>query len=158
MPIDPVAFSPDILAQLDTIALEVTQPRKLLIIPPGLPDPPKDEDGIEAHLLLLSIHSKQARIHANKVASEAIDRLKTVGLSASLSEDEEAETNDAVDRLLSVLVGWHLVDARGKKINLPFTVENARALLKLPSMGWLLDRGLRYYRTDTNFTKASPKS
>lgn len=113
----------------------------------------KDKAGKEAYVALLSIDSDAGR---------AIDRAHNLAQMRSARsgrnlKDNTDFTEQQIEQLVALTVGWHLVDLEGNPIDVPFSPENARELWNDPGMAWLRKQAWVFVNTAGNFIKGSSK-
>lgn len=116
------------------LELEIEAPFRLVLVHPVTRQPMRDAEGNNAYIDHYSADSEIARKHQRTVQRR---RLAMRGRMKITPEEIEGE---AVEILAALTVGWHLVDLKGKVIDLPFTADNARELYANPAVGWLREQ------------------
>lgn len=105
-------------------------PRKMVLRPFGA-DPVMDKNGEPSHIMLAGPDSAAAHEFRLKQMSDALERRN------AKASPQEIDSR-AVDYLVALTVGWHLVDAKtGEPIDIPCTPQNVRALYTDRTNPWV---------------------
>lgn len=136
-------------SEFSGLELDVEKPIKLVLVHPVTRQPMRDEDGKEAYI---EHHSSDSSIALKHQRSVQRRRLAMRGRLKVTPEELEAE---AVELLAALTTGWHLVGLNGKKIDIPFTQENARKLYANPAVGWLREQYDESAADRANFSQGS---
>lgn len=143
------------MSEFAALGLNVSASVRMPIIYPGDDEPLKDEEGKEAYLELLSEDSAEGRAFERRLSRDVVRKLRRGGRKAV---DDEDPLEFQVDKLCTLITGWYLVAPGGKRIDVPFSVDKARALFSDPSLTWLRKQALFFVADAANFTKASSMS
>lgn len=122
------------MSKFSGLELGVDEPFRLVLVHPVTRQPMRDDKGNEAYIEHYSSDSEIARKHQRAVQRR---RLAMRGRAKITPEELEAE---AAEILAALTAGWHLVDLKGKVIDMPFSHENARELYANPAVGWLREQ------------------
>jgi hypothetical protein len=131
------------------LELEVETPFRLVLVHPIARQPMRDEQGNPAYIDHYSSDSEIARKHQRNIQRR---RLAMRGRMKITPEELEAE---AVDILAALTVDWHLVDLKGRVIDLEFSQEHARRLYANPAVSWLREQLDESTSDRANFSKGS---
>jgi hypothetical protein len=137
------------MSKFDALALAVDSPSRMPIYHPTSQQPLRDTDGNEGYLDLLSADSTAAKKYERSVTDR---RLAVRGRSKLTAAELEAE---AIEQLVALTKGWHLIGLDGSPIAVDFTPTNARELYSSPAMAWLRDQAQAWIADRANFSKAS---
>jgi len=139
------------MSKFAALALEVEKPVRMTIVHPVSRQPLRDADGNEAYIDLFSGDSEPARKHQRTAQRR---RIAMRGRGKITPEEIEA---DSVELLAALTAGWMLLALDGARLDVPFSIENARELYADPSVAWLRDQVDEFAAERANFSKASPK-
>lgn len=131
------------------LELSVEKPFRLLLVHPVTRQPIRDAEGNEAYIEHYSGDSEIARKHDRSVARR---RLAMRGRAKLTPEEIESS---AIELLAALTTGWNLLDLNGKKIDVPFTQENARELYGNSAVGWLREQLDESASDRANFSQGS---
>jgi hypothetical protein len=131
------------------LQLEVETPFRLLLVHPVTRQPMRDKEGNPAYIDHYSADSEIARKHQRAIQRR---RLAMRGRMKITPEEIEAE---AVDILVALTVGWHLVDLKGEVIDIEFKQENVRDLYSDSSISWLREQIDESTADRGNFSRGS---
>jgi len=107
-------------------------------------------DGKPVSLTLAGADSERFR-RAQRAATNRKLRANQAGRRVQLSA-EELE-NDALEMIVAATIGWQGISI-GADGDLPFTIDNARAIYK--KLPWLREQADAFISDRANFLKASP--
>lgn len=148
------------MSKFGSLGVVTDQPVKMPIVLPGDVDPLVDQDGREAYIAFLPWDSDEGRKFDAAQQRDVVRKGFRQKSRAELLAD--AENADAVKeqaaRLTALAAGWHLVDANGAALNLPFTPENAFELFTAAEMGWLRRAAWVFVVNEANFMRRSSKT
>jgi hypothetical protein len=94
----------------------------------------RDKEGNLAYIDHYAADSEIARKHQRAIQRR---RLAMRGRMKITPEELESE---AIDILVALTVGWHLVDLKGDVIDIEFKQENVRDLYSDSSISWLREQ------------------
>lgn len=118
---------------LESLAVSADDAGTLILLHPSTNMPIRDKNGGEAHLLLLGIDSAEGQKQRREATTRALMRR-----NKALTADElEAQ---AVEQLVALTKGWHLVAPSGDVIDFPFTPQNARTLYSDRKFAWIREQ------------------
>lgn len=121
------------MTSLDSLAVVADEAGKLILLHPSTNAPIRDKNDVEAHILLLGIDSAEGQKQRREATTRALQRR-----NKALTADElEAQ---AVDQLVALTKGWHLVSPDGEVIDFPFTPANARQLYGNRKFAWIREQ------------------
>lgn len=121
------------MTSLDSLAVVADEPGKLILIHPTTNAPIRDKADTEAHILLLGIDSAEGQKQRREATTRALQRRNR----QMTAEELEAQ---AIDQLVALTKGWHLVAPNGDVIDFPFTPANARALYSDRKFAWIREQ------------------
>lgn len=137
------------------LELAVDQPQRLILLHPNTRQPLRDKKGGEAWIDLYSADSEVARKH-NRAIQRRLLNVSARGQRIKRTPEElEAE---ALDLLVALTTGWHLVAMNGDPLDVPFSQENARELYGAPSMAWVREQVDEFAADRGNFSAPSSQS
>ena len=135
----------------DALELE-TKPFRMEIMDPVKGTPMADKDGKVAYVDLISTESPEAESWRRGVFDRNQLAMKKRRNVAGQTFDENKA--QGVELLVTLTVGWYLVDKAGKPIDAPFSKETARQLYNNPKMSWLKQQVDDALGNDANFIAA----
>jgi hypothetical protein len=136
------------MSRFARLALDTDTPRRMTIRHPATGEPMVDAAGREAFLDLLSLSGTAA----NKARARAQQRRIDNRVRRVTVEEAEAE---ALQVLVAVTKGWHLVGLDGEAMDVPFTPEAAAELYAEPGLRFITDQATLFADTGGNFLPSS---
>lgn len=133
------------------LSLEVEKPAKMEITHPATGVTIRDESGNAAYIEVLSTDSDVAqkrRKQSKKRLMDQIHKGKKTNYSIEQSEEDDIET------LVSLTVGWRLMDLNGKPIEEEYNEDNARYLYSANEFLWLRTQVEEFVSERGNFTNS----
>jgi hypothetical protein len=137
------------MASLDSMAVWVDEPEKMVIKHPVTELPLRDKEGKEAFLMLLGTDSKAAHKHRREATARFLAKR-----NRNTGTPEEIDAS-AVEQLVALTKGWHLVNFEGEVIDHAFNEANARALYTSKQFAWLREQADAFIGDRANFLKSS---
>jgi hypothetical protein len=131
------------------LALRTEEASRMEIIHPSTRQPIRDGSGAVAYIDLFSADSSVARQHQSAVGNRRLAMRRGAKLTI---QELQAE---AVELLVALTKGWHLLDLEGSPIAVEFSHDNARELYGEPSLAWLREQVDEFVAERGNFSKAS---
>lgn len=139
------------MSKFAALAANVSDPFSMPIVSPLTEAVLKDKADKEAFILFLSPDSDAGRKIDRAQAQQAFRKMRS---GRNLQDDDDL-TEQQVDKLVAITVGWHLVDLDGNALDVPFSKENARELWTDPAMSWLRRQAWVFVSTAANFIRRS---
>lgn len=140
------------MSDFSGLELSVDKPFRLVLTHPISRQPLRDAEGKEAYIDHYSDDCEIARKHQRAVTRRRLNQRGRVKLTP---EEIEAE---AVELLAALTAGWHLVDLKGNRIDIPFSQEKAKALYANPAVSWLREQLDESASDRANFSQGSSTS
>lgn len=127
------------------LALDVNNPKRCYFNNPVSGLPLVDQHGQRAYWDLLGRDSDAARAYDRSVQTKRA--AKPAGQKLTPEEFED----DNLRGLAAITTGWHLVGLNGQAIDIPFSTDNAVALLNASGMLWLREQVERFLSEPKNY-------
>lgn len=127
------------------LGLAVDKPARLILLHPSTNRALADAAGDPAWIDIHSADSVPARENERERLRR---RLANPNRGTPSPEEIEAEADEA---LAALIAGWRLLKLDGSPLDVPFSRDNARALLAAPALRWLRDRVAEFAVTRGNF-------
>lgn len=128
------------------LGLEVLKPVRMPVLHPATGEALTNKDtGEEAYILVSNLNSPEV---------QAFNRRKNDAAKTGAKRDDEA---DFRERVAVLVKGWSMVDFEGNAIDLPYSPEEALALVNDPEMYWVLSQIMTFVTNDANFLRSKAK-
>lgn len=139
------------MSNVDSLAIDAEAPAKLTLLNPETSQPIRDKDGNEAYILLLGTDSKAAQKHRREAMNRQLSKRNRNKMTA-----EEVEAS-AIEQLVALTRGWHLVNFAGDAVEFPFSEANARTIYSTPQFSWIKEQVDEFCGDRGNFMRKSSK-
>jgi hypothetical protein len=148
------------MSKFGGLAVDVASTSRMEIILPGEIDPVADDAGNVGYIEFLPWDSEPGRAFDREQNKEVVRKGFRQPSRAVLRA--EAENTDVVleqaKRLSVLAVGWRLVGADRKVIDVPFSKDNALELFSDATTAWLRRQAWVYVGNEANFMKRSSQT
>ncbi len=139
------------------LSVPVDQPARLELMHPWTGQPLRSapngsgEEPVAAYIDLLPATSAVGKMHDRQMLDKNLRR----GVRRMSAEELEA---DQIEKLSKLTKGWQLVGLDGTKMDVEFSVANARELYSFPESGWITDQCRSFCEDLGNFRTAASKT
>jgi hypothetical protein len=148
------------MSKFAALGVDPASTSRMEIILPGETDPLTDVNGAPAYIDFLPWDSEPGRKFERAQQIATVRKGFRARTRAELRAD--AETTDVIaeqaERLAVLAVGWHLVGADRKVIDVPFSSADARELFSAPETAWIRRQAWVWVSNEANFMRSSSKS
>jgi hypothetical protein len=142
-------------AIIDALGVEVEKPIRMPLLHPETQLPLVDaESGEPAYFDVLNPNSPQIQAE-EKARSRARGKPPT---NETQDQKDAREEKAFFERLSTMIRGWNLVTLEGKKIDVPFSAENALAVLQAPSLYPYRNQLMQFASETANFLRNKPSA
>jgi len=142
------------MGKFSGLGINVSTGVKMTILHPVTMEAIKDKDGKEAYLELLSDDSRQALQAVRKLSKKSFAKQRRRN-DQKVEEAVDDLIESQVEKIVSCLTGWYIVDFKGNPVDVPFSEDSAREFLSDPELAWVRNQALVFVADAGNFIKAS---